>query len=778
MTDKRISELPGASTLADADLFPIVQSGDTKKLTGAILKSFAQNGAVLSTSLGSNSGVATLDASGKLTAAQIPDISIVTYLGSAANQTAMLALTGQQGDWCTRSDTGTNFVITGSNSSLIGSWTELSYPTAPVTSVSSRTGAVTLTKSDVGLSNVDNTSDASKPISTATQTALNLKAASATTLAGYGITDAQSKIASTGLLKGAGAGSVSGATAGSDYLAPPSGTAIQKANAGGALANAVAGTDYQAPIGTISGLAKGNGANTLTAATAGSDYLAPPTGTAILKANTGGALANAVAGTDYQAPIGTISGLAKGNGANALTAATAGTDYLAPSVLGAASGVATLGSDGKLTTAQIPDISVVDYLGSVASQTAMLALTGQKGDWCTRSDLGTNFVITGSTPSLIGSWTQLSYPTAPVTSVASKTGAVTLTASDVGAQASITVNGIVKGNGSGVLSAAAAGTDYQAPIGTISGLVKGNGANALTAATAGTDFLAPPSGTAILKANAGGALANAVAGTDYQAPIGTISGLAKGNGANALTSATAGTDYLAPSGALGTPASGTLTNCTGLPISSGVSGLATGAATFLATPTSANLAALLTDKTGSGANVHATSPTLVTPTLGVASATSINKVALTAPATGSTLTIADGKTLTASNSITLAGTDSTTMTFPPASASVGYLNIPQNAQTSAYTLVLADSGKHIYMAAAQAATTMTIPANGTVAFPIGTAVTFVNMSANAMTIAITTDTMYLGGTGTTGSRTLAQYGTATALKMTSTTWIISGSGLT
>lgn len=81
-----------------------------------------------------------------------------------------------------------------------------------------------------------------------------------------------------------------------------------------------------------------------------------------------------------------------------------------------------------------------------------------------------------------------------------------------------------------------------------------------------------------------------------------------------------------------------------------------------------------------------TSPTLVTPTLGVATATSVNKVALTAPATGSTLTIADGKTLTAnnnitiagtdgktlsvSNSLTLAGTDSTTMTFPSTSATI------------------------------------------------------------------------------------------------------------
>lgn len=64
------------------------------------------------------------------------------------------------------------------------------------------------------------------------------------------------------------------------------------------------------------------------------------------------------------------------------------------------------------------------------------------------------------------------------------------------------------------------------------------------------------------------------------------------------------------------------------------------------------------------------SPSFTTPTLGVASATTINKVTLTAPAAGSTLTLADGKTLTANNTLTLAGTDSTTMTFPTTSASV------------------------------------------------------------------------------------------------------------
>lgn len=82
--------------------------------------------------------------------------------------------------------------------------------------------------------------------------------------------------------------------------------------------------------------------------------------------------------------------------------------------------------------------------------------------------------------------------------------------------------------------------------------------------------------------------------------------------------------------------------------------------------------------TGTGNVVRATSPTLVTPTLGAATATSINKVTITAPATSATLTIANGKTLTASNSLTFAGTDGTTLTFPSTSATIARTDAAQS----------------------------------------------------------------------------------------------------
>jgi hypothetical protein len=105
---------------------------------------------------------------------------------------------------------------------------------------------------------------------------------------------------------------------------------------------------------------------------------------------------------------------------------------------------------------------------------------------------------------------------------------------------------------------------------------------------------------------------------------------------------------------------------------------------------------------------------------------------------------------------------------------VGYKGVPQNSQTSAYTLALSDIGKHISITTGG----VVIPANGSVAFPIGSTVVVYNNSASNQTISITTDTMYLAGTATTGSRTLAQRGLATCVKVAATTWVISGAGLT
>jgi len=99
----------------------------------------------------------------------------------------------------------------------------------------------------------------------------------------------------------------------------------------------------------------------------------------------------------------------------------------------------------------------------------------------------------------------------------------------------------------------------------------------------------------------------------------------------------------------------------------------------------------VTSSTGSTNVVLSNSPTLVTPVLGVATATSVNKVALTAPATSATLTIADGKTLTASNSLTLAGTDATTMTFPATSATVAGLSILETFTASQRGTVTTDN---------------------------------------------------------------------------------------
>ena len=204
---------------------------------------------------------------------------------------------------------------------------------------------------------------------------------------------------------------------------------------------------------------------------------------------------------------------------------------------------------------------------------------------------------------------------------------------------------------------------------------------------------------------------------------------------------------------LGTPTSVTLTNATGLPISTGVSGLGTGVATALAVAVgSAGAPVVFNGAGGTPSSISLTNATNVP--------SDATKAPLASPTFTGTVTIPT----------VAAGTTST------ATVGAGYMGLPQNATTTgAATVAAADAGKHIYSTATR---TITIDSNANLALPVGTTVTFIAGSGATVTIAITTDTMYLAGPGTTGSRTLAAFGMATAVKIASTTWIISGNGLT
>lgn len=193
---------------------------------------------------------------------------------------------------------------------------------------------------------------------------------------------------------------------------------------------------------------------------------------------------------------------------------------------------------------------------------------------------------------------------------------------------------------------------------------------------------------------------------------------------------------------------------------------------------------LLIDSVGSEFTYNPSTNTLVAGTFSGAlsgnASTVTTNANLTGPITSSGNATAVASQTGSGSTFVMNTSPTITGTIAVNEMTVAGASIPQNSKSAAYTLVASDANKHIFHPAADTtARTWTIPANASVPFSIGTAITFVNQNAaGVITIAITTDVMRLAGTGTTGSRTLADNGVATALKVTATQWIISGTGLT
>lgn len=262
----------------------------------------------------------------------------------------------------------------------------------------------------------------------------------------------------------------------------------------------------------------------------------------------------------------------------------------------------------------------------------------------------------------------------------------------------------------GNLTIGAAGTDYQAPITlTTTGSsgaatlisntlnipqYSGGGSSAFSALTSSTNTTAAMvvgTGASLATSGSGTLAATSVTGQTFPA-----SGLIVGTtDTQTLTNKT----FVTP--ALGTPASGTLTNATGLPVSTGISGLGTGIATFLGTPSSANLLTALTTSTGTGNAVFSNSPTLVTPALGTpASGIATNLTGTAAGLTAGTVTTINGLVTAGTNvTITGSGTSGSPLNISASgggsvsvTAASPYIIINPTPGTGTFTV---DSGKQI-----------------------------------------------------------------------------------
>ncbi|MBT2266468.1 hypothetical protein [Rhodococcus erythropolis] len=126
---------------------------------------------------------------------------------------------------------------------------------------------------------------------------------------------------------------------------------------------------------------------------------------------------------------------------------------------------ADLDNNGKLLQSQLPAMAVTDFLGNVVSQAAMLALAGQRGDWCNRTDTGTEWQLIAEPASSLSSWSEKVYPLSPVSSVNGRTGAVTTSSADIVDATTVGRNVLKAADAAAARSAIGAGTSSLA-IGT------------------------------------------------------------------------------------------------------------------------------------------------------------------------------------------------------------------------------------------------------------------------------------------------------------------------